>query len=133
MAQESLRGHCCCGFVRYEVDGPFTQETNCCCKTCSRAAGSPFVAWATVPRSAFRVIAGQPASFQSSAEGTRTFCPKCGTPLTFVTSRHPDEIDFTLCSLENPDAIWPRDVTFATSMPRWLPEFGKLPAYPEAR
>lgn len=133
MAHETLRGHCCCGFIQYEVQGPFFHETNCCCHICSRAAGAPFVPWATVERSKFRVLAGQPASFQSSLEGTRTFCPRCGTPLTFTTTRYPDDIDFTICTLESPAAVAPRDVTFATSMPPWLPDFPHLPCFARER
>ena len=133
MSSELLRGNCFCGFVQYEVAGPFWHQTHCTCETCRRTSGAPLVPWATASRSAFRILSGTPASFQSSAHGTRTFCPRCGTPLTFSTTQYPNEIDFTLCSFQDPEALPPKDVTFASSMPQWLPEFSRLPAFPKAR
>jgi hypothetical protein len=43
----------------------------------------------------FRFLSGTPSSFRSSDHGTRTFCPHCGTPLTFRSAHFPDEIDVT--------------------------------------
>ena len=127
-----LRGGCFCGFVRYEAAGTATHETLCHCTICRRTSAAPFVAWITVPAGGYRVIAGEPASFASSEHGTRSFCPRCGTPLTFASSALPDEIDVTTCSLDDPEACPPRDHTRVASRLSWVRPDG-LPEFPEAR
>jgi hypothetical protein len=56
-------------------------------------------------------VQGHPSSFRSSSKATRSFCPHCGTQLTFQADDYPDEVDITTCSLDHPDAVPPRDHT----------------------
>jgi hypothetical protein len=128
-----LKGHCLCGAIEYEVAPPFTNQTVCHCSMCRRAAGSPMVGWFTVPRGAYKVIAGTPRSYRSSAHAVRTFCAGCGTPLTFESVRFPEETDVTTCSLDDPEALPPRDHTRAATKLSWVKLDDGLPAYPEQR
>jgi len=128
-----LHGGCFCGFIRYAADGEPSNETNCHCSICRRVSGAPFVAWATVPAVTFRFLSGAPSSFQSSDHGTRTFCPHCGTPLTFRSSRSPDEIDITICSLEGPELLPPKDHTYVRSKLPWVMLGDALPTFPASR
>ena len=128
-----LTGHCLCGAIRYEVARPFTNETVCHCTMCRRAAGSPMVGWFTVRRGAYRVVAGTPASYRSSERVMRTFCGSCGTPLTFESTRYPDETDVTTCSLADPGQLPPRDHTRAATKLAWVKLDDGLPAYPDQR
>jgi hypothetical protein len=128
-----IEGHCFCGFVRYAADGPPSHETACHCSVCRRVSGAPYVAWATVPAAGFRFVAGTPSSFRSSDHATRTFCPRCGTPLTFRTDHAPDEIDITTCSLDQPESLPPKDHTHASSKLTWVVPGDNLPMFPEAR
>lgn len=128
-----IEGHCFCGFIRYAADGAPTNETNCHCSICRRTSGAPFVAWATVAAATFRFLSGTPRSFQSSDHATRTFCPQCGTPLTFRSARTPDEIDVTICSLDHPELLPPRDHTHTSSKLPWVILGDDLPEYAEAR
>jgi hypothetical protein len=128
-----LRGGCFCGFVRYEVGGSPFHETSCHCSICRRTSGAPFVAWFTVAARDFRVTAGEPASFRSSDHGRRSFCPRCGTPIAFQSSRSPDELDLTTCSLDDPERLPPRDHTRTSSMLSWLRIGDGLPRFAEAR
>ncbi|MGH8608232.1 MAG: GFA family protein, partial [Gammaproteobacteria bacterium] len=93
-----LEGGCFCGFVRYRADGNPTHETNCHCSICRRTSAAPFVTWFTIPAAEFAFTSGQPSELQSSDHGSRTFCPRCGTLLTFRSTRSPDEVDITTCS-----------------------------------
>ncbi|MGH8609046.1 MAG: GFA family protein [Gammaproteobacteria bacterium] len=88
-----LKGGCFCGRIRYEATGTPFHETNCHCSICRRTTGAPFVTWFSVPRSQFRLVCGEPTRFRSTAKGTRSFCPQCGTQLTFEDEDLPDEID----------------------------------------
>src|SRR5262245_21087396 len=128
-----IAGHCFCGFVRYEASGAPANETNCHCSICRRTSGAPFVAWVTVPRDRFRFLGGEPASFRSSDHGTRTFCPRCGPPLTFRSDRSPDEVDVTTCSLDDPEALPPRDHTRTSAQLSWVKLADGLPRHREGR
>lgn len=132
-AARVMNGGCFCGFVRFVAGGTPTDSTNCHCSICRRVGAAPFVAWFTVARAAFRFVAGEPASFASSAHGTRTFCPRCGTPLTFRSSHSPDEVDVTTCSLDDPEAVPPQDHTRASARVSWVELGARLPVFPEGR
>jgi len=128
-----LKGGCFCGHVRYEAAGESFHPTVCHCSMCRRVAGSPVVAWFSVPRSGYRLVAGAPTRFASSAGAMRTFCPRCGTPLTFEGEAHPEEIDITTVSLDDPEAIPPRDHTRTETQLRWVRLADGLPSYPGTR
>ena len=128
-----IEGGCFCGFVRYLAGGPTSNETNCHCSICRRVSGAPFVTWFSVPRLTFLFVSGEPASFGSSVHATRSFCPRCGTPLTFESNHFPDEIDVTTCSLDAPETIPPKDHIHVSSKLSWVKLDDGLPAFPEDR
>ena len=128
-----LEGHCLCGFVRYQAGGPISNQTNCHCSICRRASAAPSVAWVTVPKATFRIVSAEPCSFRSSAGATRSFCPRCGTPLLFAADAAPDELDITIGSLNEPEAMPPADHTWVSSKLPWLKLCDGLPAFAEAR
>ena len=109
---------------------PF-DETNCHCSICRRTTGAPFVAW--LPRSQFRLVCGEPTRFESTAKGTRSFCPRCGTQLTFEHESFLDEIDVTTCSLDDPERVPPKDHTHTSSKLSWVKLSDQLPEHQESR
>jgi hypothetical protein len=128
-----LTGGCYCGAVRFEADGAPSHETNCHCSICRRTTGAPYVAWFTVPRARFRFVQGRPSRFRSTEKGTRTFCPTCGTQLTFEHADAPGAVDVTTCSLDDPERVPPKDHTRTSSKLPWVALADDLPRYPEAR
>lgn len=116
----TLKGGCFCGQIRYEATGTPFHETSCHCAICRGTTGAPWVAWFSVIRSQFRFTTGEPARFKSTRRGTRTFCPTCGTQLTFETEDYPKEIDVTICSLDDPDSVRPKDQTWVSSKVKWV-------------
>jgi hypothetical protein len=128
-----LTGGCFCGAVRYQADGTPFDQTSCHCVNCRRSSGAPLVAWFSVLRSQFRLVAGQPSAFKSSEHGTRRFCNRCGTQLTFESTHSADQIDVTICSLDDPNGVAPRDHTFVASRIEWLALTDGLPHYQRAR
>jgi hypothetical protein len=128
-----LKGGCFCGLIRYDAEGRPFHETNCHCSICRRTAGAPFLTWFTVPRSQFRIVCGEPRRFRSTAKGTRSFCPHCGTQLTFEHEDFSDEIDVTTCSLDDPEGLPPRDHTHASSRLSWVKLADQLPEHQESR
>jgi hypothetical protein len=128
-----LTGGCLCGATRYEAQGTPFHETNCHCTMCRRATGAPVVTWFSVARSALRFTGQAPAAYRSSSHATRRFCATCGTQLTFETDRHPDEIDVTTCSLDEPAALPPHDQVMTETRLPWVSLETGLPAYPGGR
>ena len=128
-----MHGGCFCGAIRYEANAPSFHETNCHCSICRRTSGAPFVAWFSVPKASFRLLTGKPTRFRSSAQGTRSFCSSCGTPLTCELDEFPDEIDVTLCSLDHAEALAPKDHTRTSSQLPWIKLADGLPSYHESR
>lgn len=128
-----LKGGCFCGAIRYEAgDAPFDQ-TNCHCSLCRRTTGAPFVAWFSVPRSEFRLVQGAPTRFRSTSKAMRSFCPHCGTQLTFEHDGALHEIDVTTCSLDDPGRLPPKDHTHTSNKLGWVKLADGLPEYREAR
>src|SRR5690606_19893497 len=128
-----LTGGCHCGFVRYTAAGKPSQETNCHCSICRRTTGAAFVSWFTVKPSEFAFTSGQPARYASSSKAERTFCPRCATQLTFRHVDFPEEVDVTICSLDDPERVPPKDHTRTSSKLSWVDLSDALPKFPEAR
>ena len=128
-----LKGGCFCGHIRYEAVGTPFHETNCHCSICRRTTGAPFVTWFSMARSQFQIVRGEPTRFRSTAKGTRSFCPQCGTQLTFEHEDFPDELDVTTASLDTPEDLPPKDHTYTSSKLDWIKLVDQLPEYPESR
>jgi hypothetical protein len=128
-----LEGGCFCGHVRYRTATTPFHETNCHCTICRRISAAPVVPWFSVPASELIFTSGEPARFQSSDHGTRSFCPRCGTPLTFQTTHAADEIDVTICSLDDPEAVVPKDHSYMRSRLSWVKLADNLPAFATTR
>ena len=130
---QMLKGGCLCGGIRYEAGGTPFHLTSCHCSICRRSIGAPFVAWFSAPRFEFRFVQGMPNRFRSTSKGTRTFCPRCGTQLTFEHDDASDEIDVTTCSLDDPEHLPPEDHTRTSSKLKWVRLADGLREYREAR
>lgn len=129
----SLQGGCFCGAVRYQAQGMPFNSTLCHCTDCRRISGAPALAWFSVASTDLTWLGGEPARFASSPGIERSFCPACGTTLTFQDSRWPEEIDVATASLDDPNRVPPGDHTFVRSRLHWMPQCDGLPAYPTTR
>jgi hypothetical protein len=100
-------GGCLCGAVRYRVRGEPVWVAHCHCKSCQRASGSAVLPFAGFATEGFEIVQGTPVRFASSPGVARSFCPTCGTPLTYQAERFPGEVHITLGSLDAPAAFTP--------------------------
>ena len=80
---EAFEGGCLCGALRYRATGEARFSTLCHCASCRRAAGAPAVAWVTFAEGSFAFTRGEPVQFRSSPPVVRSFCGRCGTPLSY--------------------------------------------------
>ena len=129
----SLLGGCFCGAVKYAVTGAIFNSTLCHCTDCRKVSGAPALAWFSTRRADFRFTLGQPTRFASSEGILRSFCPHCGTTLTFEDGRWPEELDITSATLDDPEAAPPGDHTFVRSRLGWMNLHDGLPEYPTTR
>jgi hypothetical protein len=132
MNSNVICGGCLCGAVRYEAAGQPYDITHCHCSDCRRSSGAPFVTWASFRRSNFRFVNGQPKEL-GWAERLRSFCPYCGTPLTFMSGADADEVDVTVCSFDHPEAVTPGDHTWVEDKLPWILLADDLPSYQQKR
>jgi hypothetical protein len=126
-------GGCLCGDVRYRINGTALSRGICHCRTCRRASGAPSVAWVTFRSNEVSFIAGEPATFRSSPAVSRTFCTRCGTPLTYRHDSDPDTIDITTVSLDDPERFVPEREIWTEHKLSWEALNADLPHYPRTR
>jgi hypothetical protein len=126
----SFSGGCFCGAVRFEVSEIF-DAGYCHCSICRRFSGAPLSLFANAPGRAFRITAGKPKGFASSAVFVRYFCSTCGAP---VFGRHPsppadgsDRVSFSVLSLDHPESVRPTAHIWCDSR---LPHFDTADALP---
>jgi hypothetical protein len=128
-----LEGGCFCRAVRYRVDGTPWHVTHCHCTMCRRLSAAAFVTWATVRTEDYVIVRGAPTRLASSDRADRTFCARCGTPLTFQLHASPDELDVTVCSLDDPEALMPEDHTQTATALSWIRLADGLPRHDRER
>ena len=101
-----VTGHCLCGSLRYETDAPPIWSALCHCESCRRACSAPVVAWMGFPEETVRWT-GERRFYQSSEHATRSFCPTCGTQMSFASANWPGEMHLYGVSRDDPAAYAP--------------------------
>lgn len=129
-----LTGGCLCGDIAFEVDGPIDMVGHCHCSMCRKFHGSAFATFGIAAPEHFRWVrvADRIRTYQSSVEGHRPFCPRCGSAVPTVGEALP----FVLIPMgnvaEDPGSR-PRLHMFTGSMAPWHSIVDDLPqheAYP---
>ncbi len=128
-SETSKEGGCLCGAIRYRVTGEPVATSLCHCKTCRRASGAPTVAWAVFRSSDFAFANGAPTCFHSSPGIARTFCGKCGTPLTYQRESGTGTIDITTATLDHPDRFAPACEIWIAHKISWESLNGPIPQH----
>lgn len=123
-----LAGGCLCGDVRWKTGAQPVGSGVCHCVTCRRSSGAPMVAWITFKRSDVET-SGHTTAFVSSTEAQRRHCHRCGTQLFFDDTRHPDYVDVTTASLDDPNLAPPDKHIWAETRIHWVKLDDGLPIY----
>lgn len=126
-------GGCLCGFNRYRVEGAPRASGICHCETCRRAASAPTLPFASFPVSNFVLTSGEPVEYHSSLHVVRSFCGRCGSPLTYRNAHEPDSIDIMTCSLDDPDGLPPTFSVWVSEKLAWDQPDADLPAFDRSR
>ena len=119
-AKTAATGGCLCGAVRYRAEGKVKWTSYCHCQSCRRATGSPVAAFAGFDETRFSYTAGAPQVFASSPGVRRSFCGRCGTPLTYRAARYPGEVHILIATLDAPEGFAPRAHVFCAERISWF-------------
>jgi len=130
-----MDGGCLCGAVRYQLKSAPYDAGWCHCRICQLNSGSPAMAFATVPFADFTFTQGAElvGSVASSATGERRFCMRCGTPFLMHDRDQPDTVDFSLATLDTPEAVTPGLHIFYASRIAWAEPGDALPRHDRSR
>jgi hypothetical protein len=98
-----------CGTMRYELESAPFDCGWCHCRTCQLTSGAPAMVFASVPHGhlVWTKGADKVRSVPSSSFGHRSFCGECGTPFLMQVDHQPETVDFSVATLDDPEAIAP--------------------------
>lgn len=113
-------GGCFCGAVRYRFHVRPLAVSHCHCAMCRRATGAPFITWMTITPETFSWTKGAPAEYRSTSDVRRGFCPTCGTTLSYANVGHPEEIDISAATLDDPGSVTPDNHLWVGSKLPWI-------------
>lgn len=122
-------GGCLCGAVRFTLAAKPLYACHCHCRSCQKAAGAPFVTWATFSDRGLVVTAGSIAEHRSSPGVTRGFCALCGTSLCYSHVDRPGEIDIAVACLDETGRITPLSHIWLEDKAPWLVIGDELPQF----
>ncbi|MEO0989816.1 MAG: GFA family protein [Pseudomonadota bacterium] len=126
---EPVTGRCLCGAVTYRTEGPPKWAVMCHCESCRRACSAPLVAWMSFAAGTVKWT-GERRFYQSSEIGKRSFCPSCGTQLSFETTRWPGEIHLYAVSRDDPQNYSPDLHCHYAERLKWLNVADTLDKHP---
>jgi len=72
-------------------------------------------------------------SVASSSFGHREFCGECGTPFLMKVDHQPETVDFSVATLDDPNAVAPRFHIFWGSRIAWFEPKDELPRHDKFR
>ena len=127
------QGGCLCGAVRYRIEGEPSGSGICHCSTCRRAASAPTLPFVVFAADRFAFTRGEPVEFRSSPRVVRSFCGRCGSPLTHRSDDKSDSIDVMTCTLDDPEAFPPGFHVWVSHKLAWEHATDELPAYETTR
>ena len=122
-----VTGGCFCQAVRYEAEVNLSEAFYCHCKICQKTTGSPVSVGAMAKADTLKFTSEEPTFFSSSAFGRRSFCPHCGSRLTWMT---PERADWTVVfvgSLDHPERAVPKEHISIEGQLPWFEIADNLP------
>ncbi len=131
----NLEGGCLCGAIRYELTSDPFDCGWCHCRTCQLNSGAPAMVFSSVAVHHFVWTKGaeKVKSVPSSDFGIRRFCSECGTPFLMQVDHQPETVDFSVATLDEPEAVAPGFHIFWSSRVHWFEPSDRLPRHDKFR
>ena len=114
-------GSCLCGRVRYRIEGPVRNMSNCHCTDCRKHSGAAFVTFVEAPKKALAFVAGEDLlTTHQAASGTkRSFCRSCGASLVCFVDTD-DLVEINAATLDTPVSLRPEYHIYVRSKVSWF-------------
>lgn len=120
-------GGCLCGRTRFTIFSNPTFASYCHCDDCRQSTGAPvsaFIGFAT----ADLVWQGEKLKeYKSSAKVTRTFCPDCGTSVSYEDEKLAGNIYIYIGVMDDPDNFPMTSHSYVSEKLTWLNMADDLP------
>lgn len=129
VARVELAGGCSCGAVRYLGRGEPLWIAHCHCRDCQKNTGAALATYVGFARGQFAFAAVAPKVYRSSPGVERKFCGRCGTPVTYESTRWPTEVHVLACTLDEPGRVAPQAHVYVKEQQPWLRLSDGLPRY----
>ncbi len=126
-----LTGHCLCGEIRFEYQGPLGPISLCHCSQCRRAHGSAFSASAPVQKARFQFVSGDHliSEYESRPGKYRAFCSRCGSQLYSRLDAIPGILRLRVGTVNEPLAKGPAAHVFTGSKSDWFTITDDVPRF----
>lgn len=126
---QELSGHCLCGYIQFSIEEEPNWVAYCHCDSCKRATGGVIAAYAGFAKDRVKFHEQSPQYFASSPGVKRGFCPKCGSPISYESTRWPDEIHLFLGIIDQVAQLQPQSHVYTKEQLAWLHIDDALPHY----
>ncbi len=120
-------GACFCGAIAADMRGdPFwicyDHDDDC-----RRSLGSPLSIWVGYRPDQFHLARGRPRAYSKTKGVVRTFCPDCGTSISYADEGLSVELYLTIGFLDHPERFQPQAHAYWRSRLPWLAVADDLP------
>lgn len=122
MASNAVPGACLCGEVRVQIDFPARWAWHDHSAASRHAHGAAYATYVGSWRSRFRVTGGlsSVSRFEDSSTGTtRSFCARCGTPISYERSGSPHMVNIPRALFKARTGRQPRYHIGIEESPEW--------------
>jgi hypothetical protein len=127
---QPVTGGCHCGTVRYEATGAPLYVPYCHCETCRKTTGAPVVMFVMFKREQVSFTQGERKVYRSSPAVERTFCPNCGSPISYEGNWGGQTIvEFYVSTLDDPERFVPDRHVFYGERIGWFDVADRLPRF----
>lgn len=127
---KTTTGRCLCGDLTYEFTGDPLWVAYCHCESCRRQTSSAVATFVGLDAKRFRYTHGKPKGYVSSPGVTRSFCARCGSPMSFEGAKWPGEIHVYVGTLSDPAAFVPTGHVHVAERLPWFEIDDALPRHP---
>jgi hypothetical protein len=120
-----ISGGCLCGAVRYESAAQPSLVVVCHCATCQKNTGSAFSLNLAMPRDAVTITGDSLTTYEddSGASGKlfyRSFCGRCGSPISGQGEAYPNMLILKAGTLDDPSWVKPEGHIWCVEKQPWL-------------
>ncbi len=114
-------GCCACGDVAFEIAAPAQWAWHDHSAATRRAHGAAYATYVGSWRSRFRFLRGEECltRFTDETGATRSFCSRCGTPVTYERARSPNNVNIPRALFSSGVGREPRYHIAIDQMPEW--------------